>query len=107
MLIGALAGQSLGVATAVFLYLTFASPLFVIWVFCASGVRWTDILEIYMCPFIIGALAAGASLGISRRVGAAGWPPMTQLAAGLCVGLLLAIIGRTLRYAGNVARNCD
>jgi PST family polysaccharide transporter len=93
MLVGALAGRSIGVATADWLYFTFASPILVVWTFRSSNVSWAEILEIYLRPVLIGIFSAGAALLVIRQFEAVGWPPAVQFAAGLCTGLLSALLG--------------
>lgn len=94
--VGAVYGQSQGVATALCMFNTIFPPMLVCWIFHTSHIPWGEILRIYTRPFLTGLLSAGASAVAIRLSAVIGFPPLLQ--CGLAIGTGLTIMGITASF---------
>jgi PST family polysaccharide transporter len=94
--VGAIYGQSLGVAVALCIFNTVFSPMLVCWIFRASNIPWSEILGIYTRPLLIGMLSAGASTIAIIVSGAVGFQLLLQCGFAIGAGLIIMGISASL-----------
>lgn len=87
VLLGAFFGKALGVAVAVCAYYTLLSPLLVVCVFRSSGIPGRDVLTLFVRPICVGALSAGATIGVIYLTSLAGAHPAVQCGLSLIIGV--------------------
>ena len=96
IVVGALLGESLGVAAALCIYYCLCSPALASWVFRSSGLTWHAIAAIYTRPLLVGLLTAGAALVALRLSASIGIPLLVQ--GGFAAGAGLIIMGISASY---------
>ncbi|MEX0641081.1 MAG: oligosaccharide flippase family protein [Pirellulales bacterium] len=89
--VGALLGESLGVATAVCGYYLILSPLLTLVTFRSAGVGVWEIVDVYLRPVVVGLVTVGVTFAALRLSTLAGWPPLAVCGLAGSTGLLAMV----------------